>query len=194
MIKKTLWNLFALLGLLTLVLSVAGGALVKNTMHDFDPGAADIYTDFVTKLLETKDPASAMVWSVPVAPDLEPEDVIESLKSLAVKNNFLFVGESPFYKQAEAVSGSPFRFVSFLNFCDVRVGMKMANYNDAYTAFMPCTISLVQDKQGKLWLYSMNMDFLIHGARELPEDLKRDALRVRTVLHNMMHDAAKGEF
>ena len=69
------------------------------------------------------------------------------------------------------------RHVSLMNFCDVRVGIKMIDQNDAYTAFMPCTISLVEGKDGKLWLYSLNMDFLIHGAKELPPDLKADALQ-----------------
>jgi uncharacterized protein (DUF302 family) len=111
-----------------------------------------------------------------------------------VSRNFLFVNESPFYKQAEAVTGEPFRHVAFMQFCDVRVGIEMLKYNNAYSAFMPCVISIVEDTDGKLWLYAMNMDFLIHGAKELPPDLKRDALRVRRIMREIMEGAAAGEF
>ncbi len=191
---RTLRNLLAIIGLIALV---AGGALfyqIWSATKNFDPNAFAVYGEFVGKLLKTKDLANAFVWAVPVDDGVEPEDVKESMKSLAVSRNFLFVNESPFYKQAEAVTGEPFRHVAFMQFCDVRVGIKMLEYNNAYSAFMPCVISIVEDKDGKIWLYAMNMDFLIHGARELPPDLKRDALKVRRIMREIMEGAAAGEF
>lgn len=187
-------NVLAIVGLLALVVVVLFMVQIWNATRDFDPNAVGLYKEFATKLLETRDIADAFVWAVPVEEGISAEDVEESMKSLAAARNFLFVGESPFYKQAEAVTGEPFRHVSLMNFCDARVGIKMINQNDAYTAFMPCTISVVEDKEGKLWLYSLNMDFLIHGAKELPPDLKADALRVRRTMREIMEGAARGEF
>ena len=40
----------------------------------------------------------------------------------------------------------------------------------------------------------MNLDIMIHGGKELPEDLKADALQVRDTIKAMMTGAAKGEF
>ena len=191
---RTLRNLLAIIGLIAVV---AGGALfyhIWSATKNFDPDAFGLYAEFIGKLLKTQDLADAFVWAVPVEEGVEAEDVKESMKSLAVSRNFLFVNESPFYKQAEAVSGEPFRHVAFMQFCDVRVGMKMLEYNNAYSAFMPCVISVVEDKDGKLWLYAMNMDFLIHGAKELPPDLKRDAIKVRRIMREIMEGAAVGEF
>lgn len=187
-------NIMAIVGLLALVIVVLFVVQIWNATRDFDPDAFGLYQEFATKLLETRDIADAFVWAVPVEEGLSAEEVKESMKSLAVARNFLFVGESEFYKQAEAVTGEPFRHVSLMNFCDARVGIKMIDQNDAYTAFMPCTISLVEGKDGKLWLYSLNMDFLIHGAKELPPDLKADALRVRRTMREVMEGAARGEF
>ena len=187
-------NLLAIIGLLAVFV---GGALfyhIWSATRNFDPDAFAVYGEFISKLLKTQDLADAFVWAVPVEEGVEAEDVKESMKSLAVSRNFLFVNESPFYKQAEAVTGEPFRHVTFMQFCDVRVGMKMLEYNNAYSAFMPCVISIVEDTGGRLWLYAMNMDFLIHGARELPPDLKRDALRVRRIMREIMEGAAAGEF
>jgi uncharacterized protein (DUF302 family) len=59
---------------------------------------------------------------------------------------------------------------------------------------MPCVISVTEDKEGKLWLYSMNLDFLIHAARELPSSLKTKALKVRQIMRVIMEGASTGEF
>lgn len=188
-------NILAALGLATLLGFGYAFVRLAPIMAEFDPGYMEIYQAFATKLLTTKDPGEAMMWAVPVEdPALKVEDVKESLKSLAVQNNFLYVGESAFYKQVEAVTGQPYRHIAFLSFCDAKVGKMMADYRDAYTGFMPCRISVVQDKNGKLWLYSMNLDMMIHGGKKLPDELRSEALRVRNVIWKMLHGAAKGEF
>ncbi|MBF0295271.1 MAG: DUF302 domain-containing protein [Magnetococcales bacterium] len=188
-------NILAVLGLVVLLGGGYGYAKMSPILAQMDPGWREMYTDFATRLLATLDPGEAMTWSVPVEnPDLSPEDVKESLKSLASANNFLFVGEAKFYKQVEAITGQPYRHVEFLSFCDASVGKMMADYRDAYTAFMPCRIALVRDKNGKLWLHSMNLDMMIHGGRQLPPELKKEALRIRDVLKKLMAGAAKGEF
>ncbi|MCP3868658.1 MAG: DUF302 domain-containing protein [Gammaproteobacteria bacterium] len=191
---NVLRNIFAVIGLLAALVIGALFFHVLSATKDFDPDAFGVYKEFATKLLETGDLADAFVWAVPVAEGVTAEDVKESMKSLAVEHNFLFVNESPFYKQAEAVTGEKFRHVAFMQFCDVRVGIEMLNYNNAYSAFMPCVISVVEDKAGRLWLYAMNMDFLIHGARELPSSLKSKALRVRRAMRDIMEGAAAGDF
>ncbi len=187
-------NLLAIIGLISVLLLSAMFLHVWNITRDFDPDAFRLYGEFASKLLETGDLADAFVWAVPVVDGVEVEDVKDSMKSLAVERNFLFVNESPFYKQAEAVTGKEFRHVAFMQFCDVRVGIEMLEYNNAYSAFMPCVISIVEDNDGRIWLYAMNMDFLIHGARELPTELKSKALCVRRVMREIMEGAASGEF
>ncbi|CAK0750458.1 hypothetical protein CCP4SC76_2120001 [Gammaproteobacteria bacterium] len=108
-----------------------------------------------------------MVKTYQVKEGISSKDVVDSLKSLAVQNSMLFVGESPFYKQVEAVTGKPYRFVAFYSFCDAQVGVKMLEYNSAYAAFMPCRIAVVEDKTGRLWLHMMDLDMFIHGGKTL---------------------------
>jgi hypothetical protein len=40
----------------------------------------------------------------------------------------------------------------------------------------------------------MNLDFMIHGGKKLPEDLRADAVRVRDTIKAIMEGAAAGEF
>jgi uncharacterized protein (DUF302 family) len=191
---KLIRNLLAVIGLVAVIAVVALCVGVGSKLSGFDPEFPRIYKEFATRLLETGDPGVSMMWAQPVNEDLGPDEVIESLKSLATSKNFLFVGESPFYRQIEAITGEDYRYVNFLSFCDARVGKQMLEYRDQYSGFMPCRIALVEDKDGRLWLYSMNLDLMIHGGKELPPDLKQSALRVRDTIKSMMEGAAQGEF
>ena len=194
-LMKFIRNGLAVFGLAVLV---GGGYLAFKAwpiVSEFDPAAVEIYTDFATKLLKTKDPGQAMMWVVPVEDDsLTPEDVKDALVNLAIARNFMFVSESKFSKLVEEKTGESYRHISFMSFCDARVGKMMADYRDAYTGFMPCRIAVVEDMQGKLWLYSMNLDMLIHGGRMLPPELRKEATRIRNVLREIMEGAAAGEF
>lgn len=187
-------NLLAVLGLLVLLGAGYGGIALLPVMKEFDPDYLNTYIGFAKRLLETKDPGNAMVYSVKVNDGVSVEDVKESMKSLASARNFLFVGEAKFYKQVEAVTGKPYRHISFMSFCDAGVGKMMADYNDVYTSFMPCRIAIVEDKTGKLWLHTMSLDLMIHGGKELPPELKKEAMRVWKVIQEIMEGAAKGDF
>lgn len=187
-------NLLALIGGLTLIALLVGALWIGPRLAGFDPAFTRTYSEFAGALLETGDPGGAMMWSVPVDEGVSTDDVVESLKSLATTNSLLFVGESPFYQQVKAVTGEDYRYVNFLSFCDAQVGKMMLEYRNHYSGFMPCRIALVEDQQGRLWLYSMNLDFMIHGGRELPPELKQAAIGVRDKLRAMMKGAAAGEF
>ncbi len=191
---KLIRNLFALIGLLAVIVVAVAYVRVAPVLSEFDEGFVGVYTQFAEKLLETGDPGAAMMWAVQVDEGMSPDDVIESMKSLAASRSFLFVGESPFYKQIKAITGEDYRYVNFLSFCDAQVGKKMLEYQDHYSGFMPCRIALVEDRNGRLWLYSMNLDFMIHGGKKLPEDLRADAVRVRDTIKGIMEGAAAGEF
>jgi hypothetical protein len=191
---KLIRNLLAVIGLITLIALLVGAVKIGPRLAGFDPKFASVYAEFAGKLMETGDPGVAMMWGVPVDEGLDTDDVIESLKSLATNKNLLFVGESPFYKQVEAITGEPYRYVNFLSFCDAGVGRMMLEYRDQYSGFMPCRIALVEDGDGRLWLFSMNLDLMIHGGQELPDKLKTASLRVRDTLREIMLGAAAGEF
>jgi uncharacterized protein (DUF302 family) len=187
-------NLLALVGLVVVVAGGVGYVKFRDLQAALDPGAMKMFETLGSRYLETLDPGVTVVKTVAVKEGLKAEDVVDSLKSLAVQHGMLFVGESPFYKQVEAVTGKPYRFISFYSFCDASVGAMMIEYNTAYSAFMPCRIAVVQDKNGRLWLHMMSLDPFIQGGKPLPPDLKAGAVKVRDALDKIMHGAANGEF
>lgn len=193
----TIRNLLAVLGLIAIVIfafMLFHFVSFKSQFSDFDPQAWDTYKSLYDKLMETGDAAEATVWKVKVQEGLTVDDVETSIRLIANENNIKNVGELPLYKQVEAMTEKPYRFVKIYMFCNALTAAKMIDHNDAYSAYLPCRLSLVQDKTGALWLYTLNMDLMIHGGKPLPEALKKDALRVKKIMLDVMNRGAEGDF
>jgi len=190
-------NLFALLGFVAVVIAIYGAVKMSpmmETFEKFDEKAIDVYSDMVTVLMETGNAAEATVWKIPVEEDLTVEDVEIALRAVANELNIKNVGELPLSAQVEAMTGKKSRFFKIYMFCNALTAAQMLEYSDAYSAYLPCRVSLVEDKQGKLWLYSLNMDAMIYGGNPLPPALKEEAMGVKKIILEIMNRGAEGDF
>jgi uncharacterized protein (DUF302 family) len=170
-------------------------AMYRNVASkEFDPDAIAVYWHVASRIAETGSGAEAAVWKVPVEEGLSPEDVEQTMKFVANEHNFSNVGELPLSQDVEAKSAQPWRFAKVYLFCNSLIAKKMMDYHDAFSAYLPCRVTLVQDAQGKLWLYTLNMDIMIHGGTPLPAELKAQALEVKEIILDIMNRGAKGEF
>ena len=165
-----------------------------RAFDSFDERAIDVYSEMVTKVLETGNAAEATVWKVQVNEGLTAGDVEETMKFVANEHNIKNVGELPLSPEVEATSGKKSRFFKIYMFCNAITAAQMLEYSDAYSAYLPCRVSLVEDKQGRLWLYSLNMDAMIYGATPLPSALKEEAIGVKTIILDIMNRGAEGDF
>jgi|GEM_PF-102086 len=178
-------------------LQAMGPEKVQNYVDlakQFDGKSYDIYMEMADTLLKTGKTADATIWKIPVEEGLSVEEVEETMKFVANEHNFSNVGELPLYKDVEAKLGTKFRFIKMYLFCDSLVAAKMLSDSDAFSAYFPCRITLVEDTEGKLWLYTLNMDMMIHGGRPLPDDLLTEALRVKEIMLDIMKRGSTGEF
>jgi uncharacterized protein (DUF302 family) len=195
---KLIWNLLALFGLAIVALLVVAvikiGPSSLANLADFDPEAASTYATIGEGLLETGSAPDATVWKVPVKQGLSAADVEQTMRFVANEHNIKNVGELPLYKEVEAITGKPFRFMKVYMFCNPVTAADMLELSDAFSAYLPCRISMVEDKQGKLWLYTLNMDLMIHGGKSLPPGLKAEATQVKDIILDIMKRGASGEF
>ncbi len=190
-------NLFALIGVVAVVFAIFAAvkmAPMMKTFDTFDEKALDVYMSMMDKIVETGNAAEATVWKIPVNEDLTVDDVEETMKFVANEHNIKNVGELPLSAQVEAMSGKKSRFFKIYMFCNAMTAVQMLEYSDAYSAYLPCRISLVEDKQGKLWLYSLNMDAMIYGGKTLPPALKEEAEGVKRIILDIMNRGAEGDF
>lgn len=200
---KLLWNLLALLGLAvaaglvwTMVAFDFGMQNIKDlgNLSSFDDNAPKVYTDMFKSLVASGNGAEATVWKVPVADGLSAEDVEQTMRFVANEHNIKNVGELPLSEQVAAMTGEPQRLLKIYMFCNPLTAAKMVDYSDAFSAYLPCRISLVEDKTGKLWIYTLNMDMMIHGGATLPDELFAEANTVKDVILDIMNRGAAGDF
>jgi uncharacterized protein (DUF302 family) len=194
---RLIWNLLALIGLLLVAgmiyMATQLGVNLTN-LRSFDSKAPEIYLDMAKKLIETGNAAEATVWKVPVKEGLGWEDVEQTMRFVANEHNIKNVGELPLSEQVAAMTGKPQRFLKIYMFCNPLTAANMFDYSVAFSAYLPCRISLIEDPQGKLWLYTLNMDMMIHGGEVLPEALKEEAIGVKDTILDIMNRGATGEF
>ena len=119
---------------------------------------------------------------------------LRALRFVANEHNIKNVGELPLSEQVAAMTGEDQRFWKIYMFCNPLTAAKMINYSDAFSAYLPCRVSLVEDLQGKLWIYSLNMDMMIHGGASLPPELFDEANSIKETILDIMNRGAEGEF
>ena len=194
---KVLRNILALIGLAAIVVVIWAAIKFQpyySAFSAFDDKALATYQDMAEKLLASGNAAEATIWKQRVKDGMSVEDVEDVMKAVASELNIRDVGQLPLSKQVELMTGQKQRFLKIYMYCNPLTAAKMVDYSDAFSAYLPCRLSLVEDKEGKYWIYALNMDMMIHGGTPLPADLKEEAVRVKTVIQSIMDRAASGEF
>ena len=198
-------NLLAAIGVLSLIIGTVAYlkfapmlGQVSNLKQDvqvlkqLDPKAKQVYTEVWDKLKSSGNSADATVWKVPVKAGLTAEAVEQSLAKAA--NAYLITNLYPVSvsEQAKAETGLEHRLFKTYQVCGGMTAMLMLEQSDAASAYLPCQVSLVQDKQGNLALYSQNMDMMIYGGKPLPPALLGEATKIKNSILDMVNEAAAG--
>ncbi|HHB81356.1 MAG TPA: DUF302 domain-containing protein [Aliiroseovarius sp.] len=183
-------NLLAVLGLLAVLAVLA----VLFTFRDFDPKAGGVYWNMAKRLAETGNSADATVWKRKVADGLTFEEVDETIQSVALSENIRDVGQLPLGDQVGLMQGEDWRKLKIYLYCNPLTAAKMVEYSEAFSAYLPCRVALVEDDAGDLWVYSLDMDMMIHGGKPLPPELLEEALHVKEVILAILDGAEEGAF
>ena len=190
-------NLLAIIGLVALI---GGGYYYSKfsteitAFNELDPQAGTVYAEMWEGLKKHGNSADATVWKVPLAEGVSWKDAEEAMSSVANELNLKGVGELPLSDQVKSMTGKDQRFLKIYQFCDPLVAVQMVDHSDAFSAYLPCRISMVEDKQGKFALYALNMDMMIYGGRTLPDELNKSALDVKEKIQTIMKRASEGDF
>lgn len=190
-------RVLALIGLVAIGLAIWQGPKLwayKTAFDTFDDQAFDTYKGMFDRLVDTGNAAAATVWKAKVADGLTFEEVDESIKAVAIDRNIRDVGMLPLGDQVSAMNGEPWRKLNIYLYCNPLTAAKMIEHDLAYAAYLPCRISLVEDENGDLWLYTLDMDMMIHGGKELPPELLAEALEVKDIMQDILARASEGDF
>ncbi|MDG2354058.1 MAG: DUF302 domain-containing protein [Gammaproteobacteria bacterium] len=164
-----------------------------------------VYMPMTNTLLETGDITMASIVRVKVADDVTNEDVEEAMESIATEEGIRSVGMLPLSEMVELQTNAPGvtkghadfkaqRFLKIFQYCAPRTAMTMVEHSDAFSAYLPCRLALIEDKQGQRWLYTLDMNAMIYGGAALPEYLLEKALEVQRVITRIQNGGAEGDF
>ncbi len=190
-------NLLALIGVVAVAaMAYFGPGLwkYKVAFDGFDPKAFETYKEMADILVETGNSAAATVWRAKVADGLTFDEVDQSIQTIAQERNIKDVGSLPLGDQVEAMTGAPWRILKIYLYCNPLTAAKMVEFDPAFAAYLPCRVSLVEDENGELWIYTLNMDLMIYGGETLPEELLVEALEVKETMQQILNRAAEGDF
>jgi uncharacterized protein (DUF302 family) len=187
-------NVLAVIGLVSLAAGLAFFIKTRALLADLDPEAGATYAAMARTLIETGNPAEATVWKTQVKEGLSFDDVDQAIRSVAAGMNIKDVGALPLGDQVGAMQGKRWRKLKIYLYCNPLTAAHMIDYSDSFAAYLPCRIALLEDAAGRLWIYTLNMDLLIHGGKSLPPQLKDEALRVKAIMRKVLDDGAEGKF
>ncbi len=134
----------------------------------------------------------SMVLVTEVDEGITGPEVDESIKSMATNENILHVAMFPLSKQIESVTGKPYRHLSIHNICDATTAAKIADIDDRYAVILPCRIAVVEGKDKKIRMISMNPEVM--QAMSLPDDALGPAMDVAKKMDAIITGAKEGSF
>ena len=165
---------------------------LKSTLHP--ESMTKVYLPMANTLLDTGDITMASIVRVKVADDVSNEDVEEAMESIATAEGIRSVGMLPLSEMVELQTGEKQRFLKIYQYCSPRTAMTMVDHSDAFSAYLPCRLALIEDKEGQRWLYTLDMNAMIYGGAPLPAYLLEKALRVQEVITAIQVGGAEGDF
>jgi uncharacterized protein (DUF302 family) len=132
------------------------------------------------------------VLKIGLAPGVTADDAIDAMNSKAVELNMKLVGHQNVGAEL-ASRGIDSPRLEIFQFCRPEDAVKMVRFNTIYAAYMPCSIALVEDGDGRVWLEMLNLDMIIN-AYELPPELQAIAITINGEMLSIITAGATGAF
>jgi len=189
---KPIKTILAAVGAVTLIavalfLITYGGKLGK-----FDSGALDAYASMAKKILQTGDPAKGMMLKkkmiIPEGMSKEEaiDNAIEVMDEVASEHGLAVVD----HKVMPRKNGV---YTQIRSYCSPTIADYFLNHSREFIGFMPCRIGIIEEPNGDIYLYTMNLDLAIHGGTKLSPKLLSLAQEVEKAMYGMLEAGAKGE-
>jgi len=127
----------------------------------------------------------------PIDDGVSMDEAVDSMKLRANGLNFKLVAHMPLSEQVIAM-GEDSKRMEIFQFCDALIAKRMVEHNLIFAGFLPCRIALVEDKAGKAWIVTLNMDAMLKGTN-LPANLKPMGLKVRNSIFSIVQAGVEGD-
>jgi len=189
-------NLLAALGALALVALIFAGVKFGGTIGGaakLDSQAMGLYMNMMNDVVKTGSSSAAMTRIVDVQKGIKPNDIVDVMKDVAEEEDMQMVGDTLMFDGSKDEDGKKTKYTRILSFCSRSIAKKFLDFDPTFGSFMPCRIMIREGDDGKLRLYSMAMELMIHGGKALPEGMFKSAMHVRNTMYKAMDAGASGD-
>jgi uncharacterized protein (DUF302 family) len=145
-----------------------------------------------------RDAMSFMTTKYKAKDGLTFEDVKTSMELSANKLNFKKVGESPMWKDFQAVLGdmnAP--RMEVFHYCDIAAGRAVLMASPESIAYLPCRIAIMEDANKQLWVITLDWDLAwldtVQSKMGIDAELSKYAKDIQVKMDTIMRAAANGE-
>jgi uncharacterized protein (DUF302 family) len=153
--------------------------------------------NMVTRM-DVKDVMNLMAIKYKAKPGLSFDDVKQSMELRANQLNFKKVGESPMWKDIQAVLGDKEApRMEVYHYCDIAAGREVLKYAPESIVFLPCRIAIMEDADKNIWVLTLDWNTAwldsISGKMGAPTELMKYATDIRDKMDIIMRAAADGD-
>jgi uncharacterized protein (DUF302 family) len=148
--------------------------------------------------MDVKDVMNLMAVKYKAKDGLSFDDVKQSMELRANSLNFKKVGESPMWKDIQAVLGDmDAPRMEVFHYCDIAAGREILKYAPESIVYLPCRIAIMEDADKKIWVLTLdwNTSWLdsLSGKMGAPDKLMEYAKDIRDKMDVIMRAAADGD-
>ncbi len=152
----------------------------------------------MVKAMDIKDVMNLMAIKYPAKKGLTFDDVKTSMELRANQLNFKKVGESPMWKDIQAVLGDKDApRMEVYHYCDIAAGREILKYAPESIVYLPCRVAIMEDADKNVWVLTLdwNTSWLdsISGKMGAPDLLMKYATDIRDKMDVIMKAAANGD-
>ncbi len=148
--------------------------------------------------MDVKDVMNLMAIKYKAKDGLSFDDVKQSMELRANQLNFKKVGESPMWKDIQAVLGdTDAPRMEVYHYCDIAAGREVLKYAPESIVYLPCRIAIMEDADKKIWVLTLDWNTAwldsISGKMGAPDQLMKQATDIRDKMDIIMRAAADGD-
>lgn len=182
-----------------LVVFGIGMVFVKYDLSKMDTKALGLYMTMADVVLTTGNTADGMIRKTKLivhkdeTRDEALENALEILNEVAEADGLLVVKTSLMSAGGVDEKGIKQKYVRLNSYCNPTIAKVMLNYSMSYIGFMPCGVGIIEDDNGDIWFYTLDLGLMISGGHTLPPKLLEMAEGVANTMYTMIEKAAIGE-
>ncbi|CAA6805615.1 MAG: Unknown protein [uncultured Sulfurovum sp.] len=191
-------SIFTIIGALVVLGLIFVGVKYGSSITKMDGKALGLYMNMADDVLTTGDPAKGMIIKrkMVIEEGTSKEEAIENafevMDEVAEEYGLMKVDEKTMPRDGKFMKDGGL-FTHIRSYCSPSIADIFLTHSGEFVGFMPCRVGIVEDANGDIWLYTMNLDMMIHGGHTLPDNLAKYALDVKNAMVGMLEKGAAGE-